>query len=252
LNSPIRYIAPDADSEEGNLEEAPYLNIFTDSSKKNSDSRYFQPSESEIMKIPSSSHKNFNDFFPIDPLELSRSFSKEDLVKSKKKMTDIPKRSSLLEPLRKSTFAKTPTNMKPSPKARKNQNYGNDFMELVLNTCCKKDLLNQNKMGEFGLGTLVTCEEFSNFINKADEFNGRQNIRAAARSMIDDYFSRNPSPYPELKKKESVLKSKGVVKNTKKYVKKAAKNVIKKRKLTPLLSPKNNSNAPLINIIKSG
>lgn len=249
LNSPIRYIAPEFDYEEINLDDGPYLNN-KDSTQDSL--KLKRISDSENFNFYSNSHKNYNlkESLYSELHELSRSFSKEDVSKIKmKKFTEAPKRVTLTEHLRKSAFAKTPNNVKSLPKLKSNQKYGNYFMELVLNTYCKKDLRNQNKLGEFGLGTMVTCEEFSNFISKVDGPNAKGTLRAAARSMIDEYFSRNPSPCPDyVERKKSVTKIGNLVKTAGRNVKKAAKSLIKKKRLTPILSPKNSIQVPLIKI----
>lgn len=60
--------------------------------------------------------------------------------------------------------------MKSLPKisrARK-LGYGNDFIELVMNTYCKNKESYVDRSGDFGLACNITSEEFSNFLSNAD------------------------------------------------------------------------------------
>lgn len=177
-------------------------------------------SESDVTKFSSSINKNF--LFTIenrskDIQDLSNSFTNEEIrSKARKKMTEIPKKLGLLDHARKNTYVKTPVSMKHLPKLKKSPDYGNNFMELIINTYCKKKEQAAYKKGEFGLGTLVTNEEFYSIIHSLEECSGSRTSRTVTKSALDYYSnSRSSSPVPEEKnmlgKAENEFKVNGLI-----------------------------------------
>lgn len=211
--------------------------------------RLLHHSESEGLKF-AVNNMNKHHLFTYDNLskdivDSSKSFSKEEVrAKGRKKFTEVPKKLSLIEHARKSTYIKTPTSMKTLPKLKKTPDYGNYFMELVLNTYCKKNEQIKQKKAEFGLGTLVTCEEFSSLISILEEYPGSRTSRLITNSALD-YYPRSKCSTPNVEETKLPVNPSNGLKLIKNASKKLAKNSIRIKKtlalpatLHPIATPK--------------
>lgn len=190
-------------------------------------------SDSEVLKLSANINKNLLFTIenpPKDMQDLSNSFNKEEIrSKARKKMTEVPKKIGLLEHARKNTYIKTPVNMRHLPKVKKSPDYGNHFMELIINTYCKSKEQPAYKKGDFGLGTQVTNEEFYSIINALEDCSGSRTSRTVTKSALDCY-SNSPSSSPVAddrlasNKPENVPKTSRVLLNKKENVKVIKRN----------------------------
>ena len=197
LNSPIKYTTEDPENfRTGSLPEIHINKLLPDLAPP----RFLHHSESEGLNLPVNTinkHHLFNfENTTKEIMDTSKSFTKEEIrANARKKLTEMPKKLSFMSHARKNTSVKTPTSMKSLPKLKKAPEYGSYFMELVLNTYCKKNEQIKQKKAEFGLGTFVTIEEFSSLINVLEDYPGSKTSRLATNSALDYYpYSKCSTP----------------------------------------------------------